>query len=157
MGPRDCKRLSYLLKVGDDTFARLDVLESELRNRNGGKLLYWGPVTRRERPHREGQWAEKRWDICEMFLPLYIWCLQSWFILLQLVQMALSSIAAMRMCLLGAWVSPFELELKHSTIGSDPAIEDNMYSNLVTVLHQGSNEKLEKMHLSMSAKNELCG
>lgn len=58
----------YLFKADDDTFARMDVLISELRHKQP-KRLYWGFFDGRARVKTRGQWAETNFKLCDHYLP----------------------------------------------------------------------------------------
>lgn len=90
---------NYLLKVDDDSFARLDLLSQELRSimadyndipdqsdtkneqsstssfqnyrpkENSQKMLYWGYFDGRAPVFKTGKWGEKKWFLCNSYLP----------------------------------------------------------------------------------------
>ena len=61
---------SYLLKVDDDSFVRLDVVLSELKSTSPStKNLYWGFFRGDAHVKFKGPWAEKRWHLCDRYLP----------------------------------------------------------------------------------------
>lgn len=83
----------YLAQVDDDSFVRLDqivreaetiaAVETYVASRSGGVLkgvvspqlacyrppLYWGYFDGRALVKRTGKWAEKRWSLCDHYLP----------------------------------------------------------------------------------------
>ena len=111
---------SYLLKTDDDAFVRLDAIESELKARtsNESKPLYWGYSARDKIPHKQGKWKEEHWDICKEYLP---YVLGGGYVLsTELIHRV--AISADGLVLysnedvsVGAWVSPYRLELKDDT------------------------------------------
>ncbi|XP_003745692.1 beta-1,3-galactosyltransferase 6 [Galendromus occidentalis] len=62
----DCK---YILKADDDTFARVDLIVSELEVVKVEQRLYWGYFTGRAPIFRRGTWAETDWFLCDRYLP----------------------------------------------------------------------------------------
>ena len=59
----------FVLKADDDTYARLDVIEGELRERGEAEDLYWGFFDGRANVKRHGKWAEPAWVLCDTYLP----------------------------------------------------------------------------------------
>lgn len=60
---------SYILKVDDDSFVRLDVLISELKSTHSIKRFYWGFFRGDAHVKFSGPWAEKNWHLCDRYLP----------------------------------------------------------------------------------------
>lgn len=60
---------SYILKVDDDSFVRLDVVISELKSTHSTKRLYWGFFRGDAHVKYSGPWAEKNWHLCDRYLP----------------------------------------------------------------------------------------
>lgn len=61
---------SFLLKVDDDTFARLDIILQELNTKYFGlHNLYWGFHRGDARVKYAGRWAELKWKLCDRYLP----------------------------------------------------------------------------------------
>ncbi len=59
----------FVFKADDDTFARLDVILDELRQKDDSQRLYWGFFDGRARVKQSGPWAEKNWHLCDTYLP----------------------------------------------------------------------------------------
>ena len=63
----DC---SFVMKVDDDTFARLDIIEQELKVKyHLIDNLYWGFHRGSSRVKYSGPWAEPKWILCDRYLP----------------------------------------------------------------------------------------
>lgn len=66
----DC---SYVLKADDDSFVRVDAVLSELEGQTDHEetkdQLYWGFFRGNANVKRRGQWAEKKWVLCDHYLP----------------------------------------------------------------------------------------
>ena len=60
---------SYLLKVDDDSFVRLDLIVSELKNSSPRAKFYWGFFRGDAHVKFAGSWAEKNWHLCDRYLP----------------------------------------------------------------------------------------
>ncbi|XP_027047750.1 beta-1,3-galactosyltransferase 6-like [Pocillopora damicornis] len=60
---------SYLLKVDDDSFVRLNVILNELQSTYSMKRLYWGFFRGDAHVKFTGPWAEKNWNLCDRYLP----------------------------------------------------------------------------------------
>lgn len=66
----DC---SYVLKADDDSFVRVEAVLSELDGQTDHEetkdQLYWGFFRGNANVKRRGQWAEKKWVLCDHYLP----------------------------------------------------------------------------------------
>ena len=60
---------SFIFKADDDTFARLDQLVVELKSTSSVNRLYWGFFRGDANVKHAGQWAEKKWILCDHYLP----------------------------------------------------------------------------------------
>lgn len=60
---------SYILKVDDDSFVRLDMIISELKSTSSVNRLYWGFFRGDAHVKFSGPWAEKNWHLCDRYLP----------------------------------------------------------------------------------------
>ena len=60
---------SYLLKVDDDSFVRLNVILNDLQSTYSMKRLYWGFFRGDAHVKFAGPWAEKNWNLCDRYLP----------------------------------------------------------------------------------------
>ncbi|PFX32537.1 Beta-1,3-galactosyltransferase 6 [Stylophora pistillata] len=60
---------SYLLKVDDDSFVRLNVILNELKSTYSMERLYWGFFRGDAHVKFAGPWAEKNWNLCDRYLP----------------------------------------------------------------------------------------
>ena len=63
----DC---SFVMKVDDDTFVRLNIIEHELKTKyHGVHNLYWGFHRGSSRVKYSGPWTEPNWILCDRYLP----------------------------------------------------------------------------------------
>lgn len=60
---------SYILKVDDDSFVRLDLIISELKSTYSARKLYWGFFRGDAHVKFAGPWSEKNWHLCDRYLP----------------------------------------------------------------------------------------
>lgn len=60
---------SYILKVDDDSFVRLDLIISELKSTYSTSRLYWGFFRGDAHVKFAGPWSEKNWHLCDRYLP----------------------------------------------------------------------------------------
>lgn len=60
---------SYILKVDDDSFVRLDHIISELKSTHSARRLYWGFFRGDAHVKLSGPWSEKSWHLCDRYLP----------------------------------------------------------------------------------------
>lgn len=61
-------QFNYILKVDDDSFVRLDVLNQILEEKPKIRF-YYGFFDGRAKVKKQGQWAEKSWFLCDRYLP----------------------------------------------------------------------------------------
>lgn len=113
-------RFDFLMKVDDDTFVRMDVMQHELED--VGEVdrdrLYWGYFDGRAEVRRRGKYAEMGWVICDKYLP---YALGGGYV----VSRALANyVAANRYAFsrfnaedasLGLWLAPLNITRKHDT------------------------------------------
>lgn len=64
-------RFSFLLKLDDDSFVRLDALQQALKSIDepNKDRLYWGFMDGRAPVRFKGKWAEPDWILCDRYLP----------------------------------------------------------------------------------------
>ena len=60
---------SYILKVDDDSFVRLDHIISELKSTHSARRFYWGFFRGDAHVKFSGPWSEKSWHLCDRYLP----------------------------------------------------------------------------------------
>lgn len=61
---------SYILKVDDDSFVRLNLIISELQSTYySARRLYWGFFRGDAHVKFSGPWSEKNWHLCDRYLP----------------------------------------------------------------------------------------
>ena len=109
---------SYVLKVDDDCFVRLDLIEKELTQRSSEKGLYWGNFAYDHYPLQHGKWKESRWFACDYYLP---YALGSGYVLSADVVHKISMLSDMTMMYnnedasVGAWTSALDIERRHDS------------------------------------------
>ena len=155
---------SYVLKVDDDCFVRLDLIEKELTQRSSEKGLYWGNFAYDHYPLQHGKWKESRWFSCDYYLP---YALGSGYVLSADVVHKISMLSDMMMIYnnedasVGAWTSALDIERKHdfrflseacNTIVRCPC--DNKL--LLITLDYDTVEAIYKMENRLKSNQTLC-
>ena len=107
---------SYLLKCDDDTFVILDTILKELAQRTSKQSYYWGFFDGRAPVLRKGKWTEKKWFLCDRYLP---YALGGGYILSHdLVKHIVSNSDSLILynsedVSVGVWLSPYNVERRH--------------------------------------------
>ena len=151
---------SYLLKTDDDSFLKLDTIESELKARTSPQSLYWGEVLSGHSPTKKGQWKETRWKLGRNYLP---YAAGGGYILSRdLVHRIAQNADAITLysnedVSVGVWVSPFKLERKgDKRFASMKKSFDVTKCSTYLLIHHQSVEAMKKSHELMKTKNVLC-
>ena len=156
---------SYLLKIDDDTFARLDSIESELRERKSTKALYWGYFIGDHEPTSEGKWEEHNWFLSEKYLP---YALGGGYVLsADLVRRIVVNSDALSLYIsedvsVGTWTSAFDIERKHDARfqtewqRAQAEAKDHNCDNRCLVVNELSVEKILEKHRNMASIGVLC-
>ncbi|XP_064400177.1 beta-1,3-galactosyltransferase 6-like [Halichondria panicea] len=152
---------SFVLKLDDDSFPKLDQIELELKKRTNRKPLYWGLVASRGTPMKEGPWAEPHWNLCDTYLP---YALGGGYVLSKdLIHRIAINAHGLTLynnedVSVGAWISPFNLERKN-----DKRFRADMQKNWhhdqckdYLLVHHLSIEDAKKTHEIMKNKGVLC-
>ena len=153
---------SFVLKIDEDSFPKLDQIELELKERTSGKPLYWGLVASQSTPRKEGKWAEPNWKLCDKYLPYALgggYVLSKYLIHRIAINADGLTLYNNEDVSVGAWISPFDLEMKHdSRFRSDMNVkkwrQDKCKDYLL--VHPPSIEDAEKTHGIMKTKGVLC-
>ena len=151
---------SYLLKIDDDSFARLDVIESELRERKSTKGLYWGYFVGNYKPNADGKWAEHNWFLSEKYLPYALG--GGYVISADLVRRIVVNSDALTLynsedVSVGTWTSPFDIERKHDYRFQIEWQRALACDNRCIVVHRLRNaENIWEKHRNLTSIGVLC-
>ncbi|XP_015918965.1 beta-1,3-galactosyltransferase 6-like [Parasteatoda tepidariorum] len=148
---------TFLLKVDDDSFVRLDALYAKIEQQPKEKL-YWGFFDGQARVKSKGKWAESVWFLCDRYLPYakgggYI-----------LTQDLVSKIVLMSDLLflyrnedvaLGTWLAPFDIQRLH-----DPLFDTEYLSrgclNSYLVTHKQSTSMMVSKYNHIVKSGNIC-
>ena len=151
---------SYLLKTDDDSFLKLDTIESELKARTSPKPLYWGSVVIGNPPTKKGQWKELNWKLGRHYLPYVAG--GGYILSRDLVHLIVRNADAVTLyknedVSVGVWVAPFKLERKGDKRFSSLAISfDKSKCSTYLLIHHQSVEAMKESHELMKTKSVLC-
>ena len=149
---------SYLLKCDDDSYIRLDAIARELNARTSKKGLYWGYFTGSQFPKWSGKFAERKWFLCDRYLP---YALGGGYVissdLIHRVSMNADGVQLYNSedVSVGVWLSAFQAERKHdSRFDTEWASRGCINYHLVSH-KQTIRDMLDKYH-SLKSKKVLC-
>ncbi len=149
---------SFVLKIDEDSFPKLDQIELELKLRTSRKPLYWGLVATRGTPKKKGRWADPHWNLCDKYLP---YALGLGYVLSKdLVHRIAMNADGLTLyncedVSVGAWISPFDLERKHDSRFRLKNWQHGQCKDYL-LINPVSLEKAEKTHKIMKTKGVLC-
>ncbi len=146
---------SFVLKIDEDSFPKLDQIELELKLRTSRKPLYWGLVETRAIPKKRGRWADPHWKLCDKYLP---YALGLGYVLSKdLVHRIAMNADGLTLynnedVSVGAWISPFDLERKHDGRfslnmlwqNSADQCKDYLLVNPVSIEKAGENSRINE-------------
>ncbi len=147
----------FVFKTDDDSFARMDIIVDELREKDPERL-YWGFFDGRARVKRSGQWAERKWHLCDTYLPHargggYI--LSS-----DLVHYIATNANYLQKfnsedVSVGAWMGPLDITRIH-----DPRFDTEYVSrgcvNKYIVTHKQDVQQMKNKHENLQMKGHMC-
>ena len=150
---------SFVMKVDDDSFARLGVIEAELKVKyDQVDNLYWGFHRGSSRVKYSGPWTEPNWILCDRYLP---YALGGGYIISRKLVEYISNISSLLVLYnsedvsLGAWLSPIQLTRVH-----DPRFDTEWQSrgcrNAHIVSHKQSIEDMYNKCKTLQKDGKLC-
>ncbi|CAH1246945.1 B3GALT6 [Branchiostoma lanceolatum] len=147
----------YVLKVDDDSFARLDVMEKELRQRNG-ETLYWGFFHGDAKVPKEGPLEDRDWLLCDRYVP---YALGGGYVLsADLVHYIAANVDSLKLyrsedVTVGAWLGPLDIKREHD-VRFDTMNHSRGCSNQYLVTHKQSEKEMRKKHNQLKTRGRLC-
>ncbi|XP_064460614.1 beta-1,3-galactosyltransferase 6-like [Ornithodoros turicata] len=150
-------RFAYMLKVDDDSLARVDVIADELLQRPKTSL-YWGFFSGNARVFREGKWADKTWFLCDRYLP---YARGGGYVLSADIVHYVATNANLLQAYksedvsVGVWLSPLKLTRQH-----DPRFDTEYKSrgcfNTYLVTHKQTEHMIQQKFNSLQRNGLLC-
>lgn len=151
----------YLFKCDDDTYARIDSLQTELMQRytNSPKeMLYYGYFYGKGQVKKSGPWKETEWQLCDRYIP---YARGGGYIISQnIVDYVAANFARFKKYLsedvsLGAWLAPLEVNRVHDK-RFDTEYKSRGCSNTFVVCHKQTIEDMHEKYGSLSNTGMLC-
>ena len=150
----------YVLKMDDDSFARVDVIIGELSDSlSHHPRLYWGFFDGRARPFKKGKWSEKSWNLCDLYLP---YALGGGYVVSgNLVAYVARNAGDLRLFFnedvaMGTWMAPLDVYRKH-----DPRFDTEYKSrgcfSSYLVTHKQTAEMLKTKYDNLLRTESICG
>ncbi|CAL1294966.1 unnamed protein product [Larinioides sclopetarius] len=148
---------TFLLKVDDDSFVRLDVLYSELTKQPHEKL-YWGFFNGQARVKTKGKWKESNWFLCDRYLPYALG--GGYIITSDLVHNVVLNSNYLTLyqnedIALGSWLAPFNIKRLH-----DPRFDTEYMSrgcfNTYLITHKQSTSMMITKYENIKRTGNLC-
>ncbi|XP_078659793.1 beta-1,3-galactosyltransferase 6-like [Branchiostoma floridae x Branchiostoma belcheri] len=147
----------YVLKVDDDSFARLDVMEKELKQRSG-ESLYWGFFHGDAKVPKEGPLEDHDWVLCDRYVP---YALGGGYVLsADLVHYIAANVDSLKLyrsedVTVGAWLGPLSIKREHD-VRFDTMNHSRGCSNQYLVTHKQSEDEMRKKHQHLQKTGRLC-
>ena len=151
----------YVLKMDDDSFARVDLIVDELKTGplSDVERLYWGFFDGRARPFKKGKWSEKTWNLCDLYLP---YALGGGYVVSgNLVTYVARNAADLRLFFnedvaMGTWMAPLDVFRKH-----DPRFDTEFKSrgcfSSYLITHKQTAEMLKTKYENLARTGSICG
>ncbi|XP_071451291.1 beta-1,3-galactosyltransferase 6-like [Hetaerina americana] len=153
---------SFMLKCDDDSYVRIPFLVKELKDMvrvNPRKGLYWGFFDGRAHVRRGGKWADRKWVICDRYLP---YALGGGYVLSrELVNILADRASSLELysnedVAVGAWLSTIrDLERRH-----DPRFDTEYRSRGCredyVITHKVSPDMMRKIFSSLNKSGKFC-
>jgi galactosylxylosylprotein 3-beta-galactosyltransferase len=150
--------LGFLLKLDDDSFARLDDAFFDALQKVAAPNLYWGFLDGRAAPKVKGKWAEAGWRLSDNYLP---YALGGGYVLGQ----ALVSFIGRNRALLtafknedvsvGAWLAGLDVRYEHET-RFDTEYKSRGCDNRYLITHKQSPEEIREKWRRLKRHGQLC-
>ena len=147
----------FLLKVDDDSYARVDQVVKEL-GLKPPERLYWGFFDGRAHVKKSGKWAEKDWSLCDRYLP---YALGGGYVLSNdLVHYVSSNSKYLQEYLsedvsLGAWLAPLSVQRIHDE-RFDTEYVSRGCRNSYLITHKQDAMAMQRLHGNLHRLGVLC-
>ena len=153
-------KFNYLLKVDDDSFVQIDKLFDELVEEKfkTSNALYWGYFDGRAHVKRRGQWMEKRWILCDRYLPYALgggYVISHDLVTFVSKNSDILQLYANEDVSLGVWLAPLILNRIHD-IRFDTEFESRGCSNNYLITHKQSIVDMKSLYYNLQSLGRLC-
>lgn len=152
-------RYDYVLKVDDDTYTRIDIITQELHSDNLPKArLYWGFFDGRARVKRRGQWAEKKWILCDRYSPH---ALGGGYVLSHdLVSFIVTNAHLLQKfnsedVSVGTWLGALDIHRVHD-VRFDTEWQSRGCSNKYFITHKQDIDQIKQKHKNLKTTGKIC-
>ncbi|XP_002735279.1 beta-1,3-galactosyltransferase 6-like [Saccoglossus kowalevskii] len=148
---------TFVLKADDDTFARLDIIVSELHTMHPA-VVYWGFFDGRAMAKKRGKWAEEDWKLCDRYLP---YALGGGYILSHdLVHFVARNSDYLKLynnedVSLGVWLAPVEINRIHDTRFNTEYLSRGCNNGYI-VTHKQTIQDMFENQKQLTMHNRLC-
>ncbi|RWS01903.1 Beta-1:3-galactosyltransferase 6-like protein [Dinothrombium tinctorium] len=153
------ERFEYLLKLDDDSFARIDKIYDELKAMNKVRTnLYWGYFDGRASVKRRGHWKEENWFLCDRYLP---YALGGGYLLSRyLVDFVAKNAHLLQLynnedVSLGVWLSPLKIDRIHEP-RFDTEYESRGCLNEFLITHKQSMDLMFEKYNNILKFGKMC-
>ena len=151
----------YVLKLDDDSYARIDVLVEELRGAalGGHERLYWGFFDGRARPFKKGKWSESTWNLCDLYIPYALG--GGYVVSANLVAYVARNAPDLRLFFnedvaMGTWLAPLDVFRLHDPRFDTEFKSRGCFSSYV-VTHKQTAAMLKEKHGNLVETGSICG
>ena len=151
-------KAKFVLKVDDDSFVRLDLLESQLISLMDGKLIYWGYFSAAAPIQSSGIWKETRWFLCDKYLPYAVgggYILSSDLIEYIATNADLLQHYTSEDVSVGTWLSPLKIKRIHDT-RFDTWWKSRGCSDSFIVTHKKTPNQMRKKMRHLKEHGKMC-
>ena len=148
----------YLFKGDDDTYIQLDLLLSELAERNSQKSFYWGFFDGRSRPKKAGKYEEADWFVCDLYLP---YALGGGYVISgDLVSRITVNAEALALynsedVSVGLWLSAFDMERRHD-VRFNTEYMSRGCQNVYLVSHKQTEWDMKEKYTNIKKLGKQC-
>ena len=151
-------RAKYTLKVDDDSFVRLDLLETQLNSLMDGKLVYWGFFSAAAPVFKSGVWAESTWFLCDKYLPYAVG--GGYILSRDLVDYIVHNVHLLQQYAnedisVGTWLSPLKIRRIHDT-RFDTWWKSRGCSDSFFITHKQTPKKMRQYAKNLRQNGRMC-
>ncbi|GIY64239.1 beta-1,3-galactosyltransferase 6 [Caerostris extrusa] len=148
---------TFVLKIDDDSFVRLDALYPQLMEQPHEKL-YWGFLDGQARVKTRGKWKERIWFLCDRYLPYakgggYI--LTSDLVHNIVLNSNYLSLYQNEDVALGTWLAPFDIKRLHDSRFDTEYMSRGCFNSYL-ITHKQSTSMMITKYENLKRTGNLC-